>query len=121
MRRRPGPGGPGVWPAGVLPPGAAGHPGVVRRRQAQDRALRKPYRGGTRTYCVHCRWLCGDSCGFPWRRWYLLLCHLKGSPSRDRKSSRHVGGNYFLFQMPEGTLVMAGCRSMPSQLEHGGR
>src|SRR5262245_62085255 len=36
----------------------------------------------------------------------LLLCHLKGQPiSRQEEQPGTAGGNYFLFQMPEGTLV----------------
>jgi broad specificity phosphatase PhoE len=36
----------------------------------------------------------------------LLLCHLKGQPiSRQEAQPGTSGGNYFLFQMPEGTLV----------------
>jgi broad specificity phosphatase PhoE len=36
----------------------------------------------------------------------LLLCHLKGQPiSRQEEQPGTSGGNYFLFQMPEGTLV----------------
>ena len=36
----------------------------------------------------------------------LLLCHLKGVPiSRTEEQPGTSGGNYFLFQMPEGTLV----------------
>lgn len=36
----------------------------------------------------------------------LLLCHLKGvSISRMEEQPGTAGGNYFLFQMPEGTLV----------------
>jgi broad specificity phosphatase PhoE len=36
----------------------------------------------------------------------LLLCDLKGQPiSRQEEQPGTSGGNYFLFQMPEGTLV----------------
>jgi broad specificity phosphatase PhoE len=36
----------------------------------------------------------------------LLLCQLKGQPiSRQEEQPGTSGGNYFLFQMPEGTLV----------------
>jgi len=36
----------------------------------------------------------------------LLLCHLKGvSISRTEEQPGSAGGNYFLFQMPEGPLV----------------
>jgi broad specificity phosphatase PhoE len=36
----------------------------------------------------------------------LLLCHLKGQPiSRQEEQPGTAGGHYFLFQMPEGTLV----------------
>jgi broad specificity phosphatase PhoE len=36
----------------------------------------------------------------------LLLCHLKGvSISRTEEQPGTAGGNYFLFQMPEGLLV----------------
>jgi broad specificity phosphatase PhoE len=36
----------------------------------------------------------------------LLLCHLKGvSISRTEEQPGAAGGNYFLFQMPKGTLV----------------
>jgi len=50
-RRRRGPG-PACGRLACCRPGAAGTPGVVRRRQAQDRRrCASPYRGGTRTYC----------------------------------------------------------------------
>lgn len=36
----------------------------------------------------------------------LLLCHLQGQPiSRQKEQPGTSGGNYFLFQMPEGILV----------------
>jgi len=36
----------------------------------------------------------------------LLLCHLKGvTISRTEEQPGTAGGNYFLFHMPEGTLV----------------
>jgi len=36
----------------------------------------------------------------------LLLCHLKGRPiSRTEEQPGTSGGNYFLFHLPEGTLI----------------
>jgi broad specificity phosphatase PhoE len=36
----------------------------------------------------------------------LLLCHLKGQPiSRREEQPGASGGNYFLFHLPEGTLI----------------
>jgi broad specificity phosphatase PhoE len=36
----------------------------------------------------------------------LLLCHLKGQPiSRTEEQPGTSGGNYFLFHLPEGTLI----------------
>ena len=36
----------------------------------------------------------------------LLLCHLKGQPiSRTAEQPGGAGGNYFLFHLPEGTLI----------------
>src|SRR5262249_632203 len=36
----------------------------------------------------------------------LLLCHLKGQPiSRTAEQPGVSGGNYFLFHLPEGTLI----------------